>query len=146
MFLRFQWNLVCRWRSKTDAWRYAVKLSFVLWVLISLITAWCRQLNWRRQSFQLEGKCMFNCRSAFSWFSSRHLSQFHVLHFRRLPNMRQQLKYIAQAYNHCNVLVRMTRLSGEHESFTGNSNSFCSSRRITLGLREAHSLTAFTIS
>jgi len=46
------------------------KLSFVLWVIISLITAWCRQLNWRRQSFQFEGNCMFNCRSAFSWFSS----------------------------------------------------------------------------
>jgi len=45
-------------------------LSFVLWVLISLITVWCRQLNWRRQSFQLDGNCMFSCRSAFSWFSS----------------------------------------------------------------------------
>jgi len=45
-------------------------LSFVLWELISLITAWCQQLNWRRQSFLLEGNYMFNCRSAFSWFSS----------------------------------------------------------------------------
>ena len=36
-------------------------LSFVLWVLISLITVWCRQLNWRQQSFQLEGNCMFSC-------------------------------------------------------------------------------------
>jgi len=33
-FLRFQWNLVCRQRSMTDAWRYAV------WVKVKVTSPW----------------------------------------------------------------------------------------------------------
>jgi len=64
------WSFFKPCTTKGD--RKFVKFRTLSWVRrpTSLITAWCRQLNWRRQSFQLEGNCMFNCRSAFSWFSS----------------------------------------------------------------------------